>query len=303
MQSRTFLEAHVLVVAIAQEGSFLRAAKRLGMPQPSLTRKIAQIEDDIGAKLFDRTSRRVRLTRAGDLFVAEATITLDHAERAWGLAGYQARIDSGPIRIGYSPYTHSAFLPLLQRLHPPGAEPSAVTLESATTPEMMHSVLRGKLHAALGVIPVADDDLWVQPVGQEGFSVCVPKNHALSQKTFLTVHELDGESLFWIPRSVHPGLYHRVLNYIQSAGVQPIFREVKAANHALEFVAHGFGLALLPRSASHMSRTGVVFKHLTDRYLRIETAIFMRKDQRHGSLRGFIDDLIALLQSLKTDIH
>jgi DNA-binding transcriptional LysR family regulator len=90
-------EIQVYVVVLAQEGSFLRAAQKLHTSQPFLTRRIAYLEKSIGAKLFDRTSRRLELTAAGKLFVPEAIASLNHAERAWDLARYQARIESGPL--------------------------------------------------------------------------------------------------------------------------------------------------------------------------------------------------------------
>ncbi len=301
MQSRTLLEVHVLVVTISQEGSFIRAAKKLGIAQPSLTRRVAWLEKSLGAKLFYRTSRKVELTKAGRLFVMESTISLDHADRAWKLARYQAQIENGPFRIGYSPYTYSAFLPLLYQLSPPGDVPSGIVLESASTREMVERVLRGQLHAALGVRPITDEDLWVQLVGREEFSLCLSRNHALAQKAEVTVKDLDGEMIFWVPRSLHPRFYGRVMQYIRSSGVEPVFKEVWAENHALEFAAHGFGLALLPRSAARVSRTGVVFKPLSDRYLRIETLLFMRSDQRYGVVKEFIDDVLSRLHAVNAE--
>lgn len=114
--------------------------------------------------------------------------------------------------------------------------------------------------------------------------------------------DLDGEMILWLPRSKHPGFYTQIIKYIQSLGVQPAFKEV-ATIQAVEFVGHGFGLALLPRSTARMSYAGVVFKPLADRYLRIETAIFMRRDQRYGPLKDFIDDFLSRLLSLKTEIN
>ena len=306
MQSNNPLELNLLIVVISQEGGFVRAAKKLGIAQPSLSRRVSSLEKSIGVKLFDRTSRGVELTKAGRLFVAESVVSLDHAERAWDLVRYQARIENGPYRIGYSPYTYSGFLPLLNELKPllgqSGDGGSGITLESATTRELVERVLRGKLHAALGIRPIVDEDLWVQPVGREGFSLCVPKNHPLARRSQVTVSDLDGEMILWLPRSKHPGFYTQIIKYIQSLGVQPAFKEV-ATIQAVEFVGHGFGLALLPRSTARMSYAGVVFKPLADRYLRIETAIFMRRDQRYGPLKDFIDDFLSRLLSLKTEIN
>lgn len=307
MQSRNPLEVNILIVVIAQEGNFRRAAKKLGIAAPSLTRRISAIERSIGVKLFERTTRNVELTTAGKLFVQESTLSLRHAERAWELARFQGQIVRGPYRIGYSPYTHSAFLPLLNALGPanlaPSDEPSNIVLQTSNTPELVEDVLRGRLQAALGVGPIVDKDLWIERLGREGFSVCVSRNHRLAQSKAVTIHDLHGETIFWMPRSSQPRFYVQVLKYIRSLGIYPIFREVRAASHAFEFVSHGFGVALLPRSASRMSHAGTIFKPLTDRYLGIETLLFMRRDQRHGEIKELIDDLSRQLLALKIDIN
>jgi DNA-binding transcriptional LysR family regulator len=307
MQSRNRLEVNILIVVIAQEGNFIRASKKLGIAPSSLTRRVASLERSIGVKLFERSTRSVTLTEAGRLFVQESSLSLSHAERAWDLARFQAQIESGPYRFGYSPYTHSAFLPLLNALspalHPPGNEPSGIVLETANTLEMVERVLRGRLHAALGVGPIVDQDLWVQAAGREGFSVCLPRNHRLAQKVSLTVHDLDRETVFWMPRSLQPKFYGQVMRYIRSWGVRPIFREVRDATHALEFVAHHSGLALLSRAAARISYSGVVFKPLADRYLGIETVLFMRRDQRYGKLKDIVDVFLSQLLALKLEIN
>jgi LysR family transcriptional regulator, benzoate and cis,cis-muconate-responsive activator of ben and cat genes len=307
MQSRNPLEVNILIVIIAQEGSFIRASKKLGIAPPSLTRRVAWLERNIGVKLFDRSTRNVELTAAGRLFVQESSLSLSHAERAWDLARFQAQIDSGPYRIGYSPYTHSAFLPLLNGLspapHPPGDEPSGIVLETANTLELTERVLRGKLHAALGVGPIVDRDLWVERVGREGFSVCLPRNHRLAQKASVTVHDLDGQTVFWMPRSVQPRFYGTVMKYIGSLGVRPVFKEVRSSTHALEFASHGAGLALFPRSAARLSHAGTAFKPLTDRYLGVETVLFMRRDQRYGMLKEIVDEFLSQLLALKLEIN
>lgn len=306
MQPKNPLEINILIVVIAQEGNFIRASKRLGVTPPSLTRKVAILEKSIGVKLFDRSTRTVQLTTAGRLFVQESSIAINHAERAWDLAKFQAQIEIGPYRIGYSPYTHSAFLPLLNGFGPVpsiGNMPSGIVLETANTFELVDRVLRGRLHAALGVAPISDQDLWIQRVGREGFAVCLPRNHRLAQKPGITVHDLDHEMVFWMPRSLQPRLYGRVMKYIASLGIQPLFKEVKSEAHALEFAAHGFGLALLPRSSSHISHMGTIFRPLTDRYLGIETVLFMRRDQRYGDLKDLVDDLLARLLALKIEIN
>ncbi len=196
-------------------------------------------------------------------------------------------MEQGPVRVGYSPYVHSAFSSQLQQLTVPGSDPPGIVLETASTPRLIERVLRGELHAALGVQPIADGDLWVQPLGQEGWVVCLPRNHILAQKAAINVADLHGAIVFWFPSSMHPGCFRRSTRFIHSLGVSPIFKEVHATIQAIDFVAHGFGLALLSRSAIRLARTGIVFKLLSDRYLKLETALFIREDQAAGPLQDF----------------
>jgi DNA-binding transcriptional LysR family regulator len=159
--------------------------------------------------------------------------------------------------------------------------------------------LRGQLHAALGIQPIEDEDLWVKIVGREGFSVCIPRGHPLANRADVRAKDLHGQVVFWVPPSLHPGFYEHVMKYIHSLGIAPVFKEARGQSHAFEFAAQGFGLALLPRSAARLSRTGVVIKPITDRYLAIETVLFMRRDQRSGTIKDFIDDLFIRLQALR----
>src|SRR5438067_1363277 len=101
MDTNISLEAQIFVLVLAREGSFHRAAKQLHITQPALTRKINAVEGQLGVKLFVRAYHHLDLTPAGRLFVPEAQASLQHAERAYELARQQARIESGPIRLGY----------------------------------------------------------------------------------------------------------------------------------------------------------------------------------------------------------
>lgn len=295
--SNISVEAQVYVVTLAREGSFHRAARLLNITQPALSRRIRQVEQEVGVKLFDRKHQMLELTEAGRLFLPEAQASMRHAQRAWELARCQSQTDRGPLRIGQSPGMHCDLLPLLQRWRRENdSDERPVKLESAITIDLKEQVLQGKLDLSFGLSPVADPDLWVAPVLYEPFCLCVPKNHTLATKVTVSARDIDGEVVSWLPRRMHPELYDRMAEYVGGLGVRPAsFHEVSAMTQALDMVAHGFGLALLPRSASRFSRTGVVFKPLADLFLRLETVLFVRQDRR-----GLLQDQIrALLMAIR----
>jgi DNA-binding transcriptional LysR family regulator len=302
MDASVSLEGQLFVLAVAREGTFGRAAKKLHITQPALTRKIGVIERQVGAKLFIRGHHNVELTEAGRLFVPEAEASVSHAQRAFELARQQAQSESGPLRLGVAPYVHSDLLPMLHRwqLQDKGSSRRLV-LESGVTQTIIERVLRGELHAGLGIMPISDEQLWVTTVGREQFCVCIPKNHRVAQKASVSAKDLHGEIIFWFPRVVHPGFYDQTVDYIRQQGVQPVFHQVGSGSQAMEIVSHGFGLTLLPRSFTRFSHTGIVFKPLTDLFLRIETGLFVRDDQRHELLQEDMRLMFSELRAFRSN--
>jgi DNA-binding transcriptional LysR family regulator len=310
MLDRGLLQAEVYVLAVAEEGSISRAARRLGTDKSFLTKQISTLETSLGVHIFERTPRGIDLTAAGKLVLPEIVTALRHAERALDLARYCGKTSRGPFRLGYSPYVNSAVLPALQqidlsklearRMRGRDATEPRIHLETAVTPKLIERVCRGRLHAALGIHPVQDQDLWVETVSQEPFSICMPKNHLLAQRPSVAVRDMHGQLVFWIPRAAHPAFYDRTVEYIRSMGAEPVFHEVPSLAHAMSIVASGFGVALLPQSFARLAYAGVVFKTVADRLLQIETAIFARRSIMNGVLQELTLFVSAYLRATKS---
>lgn len=304
-----FLHDQLFVAVVAEEGSFSRAARRLRTSQSVVTKRIADVEEKLGVKLFERTTRKCTLTAAGKAILPEIQASIRHSERARDLGMYYGRIGKGPIRLGYSPFIYSALLRVLHRLNVAELEqrqsgtqetPSPrLILENGTTPELVECVLRGRLQVAVGVLPIEDRDLWVEIVGSETLCLCVPKSNPLASRPSIAARDLHGQVLYWIPRNAHPGFHDHVVEYIHSTGARPIYQEVSSYSHAFEIVAFGSGLALLPGSAGRLSHSGVTFKPVTDRYLEIQTALFARRDMAHGEFRQLTHFLVSQLRPQK----
>lgn len=309
------------VIPTAQAGNFHRAARLLGVDPSVVVRSVERLETGLGTRLFVRSRSHFTVTEAGKLFVREIQNAISHVERAWDLARYQSRIELGPFRIGYSAYVHSRLIPILQSLNLPAPESSVgrpaastqleaappgfemdVVLQSGTTIQLIDRVQRGELHAGLGVQPLpAEEDLFAETITREAFCLCVPKNHRLARQPVVLAKEIDGEMVFFLPRSAHPGLYDRTMEYIESTGARPLVREVLSFTHTMEIVSHNFGLALLPRSASHLSHMGVAFKPVADKLLWMETALFLRRDAGSERVRRLRDELLSRFRSAPLD--
>jgi DNA-binding transcriptional LysR family regulator len=303
-----FLEVALYLAAVAEEGSFLRAASRLHISPSSITRKINQAERIVGVRLFERSTRRVTLTAAGQDLLPEVEQSLRHAERAIHLARYRARIERGPFRCGYCPLVHGKIVPRLHQLDmefegTDGAasmgNPVGMVLETAATPQLVERVLRGELDVGIGVAPLDEHGLWVEPLGREAFCVGMPKNHELARPSAVQVRDFNQELMFWIPREMHPAMYDATVEYTKSVGAEINFHPVYCASQAINIVAHGFGLALLPASAARCTHLGAVFRPLADRFLEVESVLFARRERWRG---GFKEQIAVLLDRLRVNV-
>ena len=301
------------IAAVAEEGSFARAAKRLHTDQAFIARIITRQERRLRVKFFERSTRPMQLTTVGLAVLPEVHLSLRHEQRVWDLARSYAQLMRGPYRVGYSPFTNENLVRILYQLNIAEFEAQQVmstdspeprlTFDNGTTPELVELVLRGKLHAALGVQPIHDRDLWIETIARESFCLCLPRGHSLSQRQTIPARELDGLALFCMPEDMHPALYKRTIEYVSSTGAHPRYTEVGSMSHAMELVANGVGVALLPQSASHLSRPGVLFRPIADLNMRIETALFARRELMRGTLRDFTLFLATKFQSVKPRVQ
>src|SRR5580692_1009607 len=136
-------------VAVAEEQNITRAALRLHLSQPPLSRQIRNLEDELGIALFDHEANAVRLTEAGRVFLTEARMILRHAEKAAQMAKEVAGGRRGDIQIGYAPSLTVEILPRALRHFRKSNPGVRVQLHDLSTQEMLHGLTDGKLHAAL----------------------------------------------------------------------------------------------------------------------------------------------------------
>ena len=189
---------------------------------------------------------------------------------------------------------------MIEKLTLPGNDAPPLRLRSASTTQLVWRVRRGELQAAFGVLPIIDKTLWIERVAEEPFCVCLPEHHRLANHSRLPARELSEETVAWIPRSFHRLLYDQVMSYLRTLGFSAErFKEAQTITQALDFVAIGTGIALVPQSASRFQRRGVVFRSLTDDLIRIETALFVQKEQMRSSVKDFISAAMSATAFLR----
>jgi len=268
------LRLYRYVVVLAEELNFTRAALRLHVAQPSLSKQVRDLEGYLGAQLFERTKREVRLTAAGEAFAAEARLTLFHAERAVQGARAAKGQHKGPWSIGYSPLIDLRILSKV-RQHLSLAHPAAdVRLASAHTSEQADALMRGKLQAGLVILPVREEGLTCEGLYREALVLALPERHPLSAKGAIEITDLHGLPLVIIRGDIEPRFGEDLNRIFGVARIRlHIFHQATTQTEALELVSEGSVAALTMPSAQYPPRERVLFRPFVDEFLTAETGL------------------------------
>ena len=202
-------------VAVAGEENVSRAALKLHVSQPGLSRQVRDLEEEIGFQLFERSAKSLRLTEAGRVFLVEARQVLQHAEEAVKKARVVAGSISGELNIGYAPSLTVQILPPALRKFQETFHKVRVSLHDLSTEEMLSQLQSGTLQVALMVRPARRNlgGLAVQEIARYPMCVAVPPRHPFAKKKTITVQQIVGEPLIGYTRKDYPD-YHEALERI-----------------------------------------------------------------------------------------
>jgi DNA-binding transcriptional LysR family regulator len=250
---------------VASELNFTRAAEKLRVAQPALSRQIRQLEDELGVELLKRSPRSVQLTDAGRAFLAEARSLLAHSEQAMRAA---RQTDSrAALKIGYIwGLFHSLVPPLLQRFRQENPETPA-HLFDLTPMEQVRALRDGSIDA--GFIGFAHEakasGLSARRIGSCAFAVALPQDHQRAGQKRIALATLSNEMFLGISEETYPGAARHVADAFARAGFRPkILQMVERGYTILGLVAGRCGLALVPESLEALPHEGVVFRPLTE---------------------------------------
>ncbi len=289
--------------AVAEELHFGRAAERLGISQPPLSQQIQALEEEIGARLFERTNRRVELTDAGRLFLDESRQVLAQVDKAVLLARRAHLGELGELKIGFTssaPFTSTipssihAFRKAYPDVH--------LDLQEMSSRQVLKALLEESLQ--VGVIrPLALPDAvhWVE-LFREPLVAVLRADHPLAagSEDGLAIAALAEEPFVFFPRSYGTGLYDQVIALTRQAGFSPrIAQEASEAMTIIGLVSAGLGVSILPASFRRTRVDGVVYRTLSDP--EATTAVWLVRRQNEGSplALSFIDLVTREAASLR----
>jgi DNA-binding transcriptional LysR family regulator len=254
-------------VAVAQELSFTKAAQRLHIAQPALSRQIRQLEDEMGVVLLERDRRSTRLTETGQAFLTEACALLAQSERAVHVAQKVGRAGFDRLNLGYVwGLFHSVAPNLIAQFRQRFPEVS-VNLFDLTAIEQAEALRDGRLDAGLiGFALEADAaKLAKRKIGSCTFVAALPRNHWAARKSKVALSALVDDFFLMISEASYPGASRVVAEACRQAGFRPkILQAVERGYTIVGLVAAGCGVALLPEPVSKLPHDGVVFRALAD---------------------------------------
>ncbi len=253
-------------VAVAEELHFGRAANRLHMSQPPLSRQIRQLEEELGVQLLVRGRHGVRLTPAGRSFLEEARATLARAEAAARIARRVAEGQVGRLRVGHVDAGSSELLPgVLRALHERAPDVRLV-VEENTSEALAEAVEAGELDVAFVRPPVARPNLASEAVDEEEFVVAVPDRHRLAEAETVELAALAEEPFILPPRILNRVFHDCVMDACEEAGFRPnVADEAFPASSVMLLVAAGVGISMVPAlTAEHLCQRGVTFRPIND---------------------------------------
>ncbi|MDM0104845.1 LysR family transcriptional regulator [Variovorax sp. J22R24] len=282
-------------VAVARELNFSRAAEHLHIAQPPLSRQIQTLEEEIGARLLDRSSRPLKLTPAGRFFQLQAQQILDRMKEATDAA---ARIASGGRKwfgLGFVPSTLYGALPEVIRRFRDEQTDVELSLFEMTTVEQIDALKAGRIDVGFGRLRIEDPDIVGELVREEGVVAALPKNHRLLKHKSISLAKLAAEPLLLYPAKPRPSYADQVLDMFHSRGLKPtVALEANEVQTAIGLVVAGIGYALVPQSVQALDRAGVVYVSLSDEGLTTPVIMNRRVDDE-SELSVFIRTVVSSL--------
>ncbi|WP_313569829.1 LysR family transcriptional regulator [Comamonas terrigena] len=278
---------------LAEELHFSRAAQRLHISQPPLSVAIKQLEAQLDAQLFERSSKEVRLTPAGTHLLTQARDILERARRAALDTRAVAHGMAGCLRLGFVGSSMYRGLPealaQLQLLHPQ----VRVDLHELNSAEQVSALQQGKLDLALLHTMVVPDSLRARTLLREPFMACLPTLHALARQARVAVSDLSQERMVLFAESVSPEYFRSIRTLCQRAGFDPELRhEVRHWLSVLSLVSGGQGVSIVPACLQRVGMPGLAFRPLRQSAAHSELQAIWRPVPAHP----LIDTLLQLLQ-------
>jgi DNA-binding transcriptional LysR family regulator len=291
-------------ITVAKEQSFSRAADRLQMAQPPLSKQIQDLEKELEVKLFDRSKRPLQLTPAGQILLEETRATLTSLEQAIHKTQQMHRGELAPLTIGFTSSIANGILPnILREFRKAYPEIKVILREENSVLQLQR--LRDRQVDVIFVYHTPAlagvKALEMMSLSQERLIAVLPQHHPLAMQTKISLIDLSGEEFVMPLRSVVAGLPEKIDALCRQAGFVPkVAQEGIYLVTILGLVAGGMGVSLLPSSVQNLHRKGVVYRPLKEASTINQLTAIWQQNDSSIILRQFLD-IAKMVSNQKSD--
>jgi DNA-binding transcriptional LysR family regulator len=280
-------------VTVAEELHFRRAADRLQITQPALSKQIASLEQELGVQLLSRTKRTVQFTPAGQVFFEQAQQLLRQVEATIQLTQRCDRGEIGNLAIGFTETAVHTILPQLVRDFRQDYPNVEITMLALATEAQVTALNQGKIDLAFLHPPIDARGIELYPILEETFIAVLPPQHPLLEYDSIPLKAFANEPLIIHPRQEGPILYDSFVQVCQEAGFQPkIIKESLSLQTRVCLVATGMGITFVSSQLQFLVGSNVVCRPLEKCPVHLKFAAAWRKNASSPTLQALIKILL-----------
>lgn len=278
--------------AVAEELNYRKAAERLFISQPGLSRQIKQLEEELGVQLFERDKKHVELTAAGVFLKGEVDFVLNHLESTKQQLLEIAAGREGELRIGFLGSASNQVLPDLLKKLSLNFPKITTSLEELSNQMQVEMIQKDKLDLGFVRLASVPEDLEMKTVFRDTFSLVVPADHSIQSKDFKSVGQFAAESFILFSSDYSNYYYEQIMGICRDAGFMPKIKHKSV--HALtifRLVENGLGVAIVPTSLKEGYDLNVRFMEIPGISQFTELSVIWKPENRNpvlGKVLGMI---------------
>jgi DNA-binding transcriptional LysR family regulator len=276
--------------ALADELHFGRAAQKIGISQPALTRQIQSLERFVGAPLVEREQRSIALTAAGEVFARKARETLQHHERAIEAARNVGNRPEQTLAIGFeacAPFHDFPSVVLAYLTRYPQTRLSSLVLAA---PEQAEALERHRIDLGFMHPPVPGQERFAfDPVSEDRFILALPESHALASRKRVRITDLKKERWVLYPRHLAPACYDAVHRICEAGGFRPeVVHESNGISVSLSLIPGLGAVTLFPECVRSQKAEGVAYRELEGNRATVTCGFLRRAGDRSAAAERFL---------------
>ncbi|MEX0291527.1 MAG: LysR family transcriptional regulator [Flavobacteriaceae bacterium] len=280
-------------LAVAEELHFRKAAEKLFISQPGLSRQIKQMEAILDTPLFIRSKKRVSLTTAGKYLKGEVEFIFNHLDLTKKQLKLIAQGSLGELRIGFLGSAMQGVIPDLLLALNKNAPGINTSLEELSNNAQINAILKDKLDIAFVRLARVPTALAIREVFEDTFSMVLPEDHSIDNTNFRGMHQFSEEQFILFSQEYSPLYYDTVMSICEDGGFTPkVSHKSVHAQTIFKLVENKLGIAIVPTALQHGFKMQVKFIELGKIKQRASLSVVWKTDNRNPALKNCLDILL-----------